>query len=116
MTIGEKIRHIRLSKKMSQTMVTIRCGFSSRNLSRIETGKGLPDLSTLEKLAKAFNMTPGQILDYGETPVNSDDNILPPKDRELVDKFKSLPFERQKQVLELIDLFNTAGGVPGCDK
>lgn len=111
MTIGEKIRQIRLSKRMSQTMVTYKCGISVRGLSRIELDGSKPDLRTIEKLAKAFKMTPGQILDWGEKNIQenkvnqSQIEYITEEQQIYLEKLESIPPKNRKQILIIIDTF-----------
>ena len=110
MTVGEKIRQIRLSKKMSQTMVTYKCGLSVRGLSRIELGGSKPDLRTIEKLAKAFKITPGQILDWGEeniqeSEINQQIEHITEEENIYLEKLKNIPPKGRKQILKIMDTF-----------
>ena len=67
MTIGEKIKFLRLSKKLTQSAI---CGdLITRNmLSRIENGAALPSLPTLKQLADALGVSAGYFLDAGDDP------------------------------------------------
>ena len=63
MNTGLKIKKIRMSKLMSLTKLSQKSGISRSFLSEIESGKKNISLATLEKIAKAFNMKPHQVLD-----------------------------------------------------
>lgn len=54
MSVGNKIRAIRKSRKLSITEVESRAGISEGNLSRIETGKQWPREDTLAAIAEAL--------------------------------------------------------------
>ena len=62
MTIGDKIKNLRLSKKITQAAL---CGeIITRNmLSRIENNVALPSLPTLRHLANALGVSAGYFLD-----------------------------------------------------
>ena len=62
MTIGEKIKALRIAKKMTQSAI---CGeLITRNmLSRIENGAALPSLPTLKHLADKLGVSAGYFLD-----------------------------------------------------
>jgi len=48
---------------MTQEEVAHRSGVHATEVSRMEAGKRDPQVSTLERLAKAVEVTPGQLLD-----------------------------------------------------
>jgi len=67
MTIGDKIKALRLSKKMTQAAL---CGdVITRNmLSRIENNVALPSLTTLQHLADVLGVSAGYFLDAANDP------------------------------------------------
>ena len=62
--IGEKIRQIRESKKISQEKMEELTGIARTNISSYENGKTKPNLETIEKFAKALKIHPTELL-YG---------------------------------------------------
>ena len=67
MTIGEKIKSLRLSLGLTQAAI---CGDTiTRNmLSRIENGAALPSLPTLQQLSKRLGVSAGYFLDDSDDP------------------------------------------------
>ena len=61
--IGANIRAFRHKKKLSLNELSRLTGISASNLSSMELGKSSPTLSTLTKIAAAFDMKPGAFLD-----------------------------------------------------
>jgi transcriptional regulator with XRE-family HTH domain len=61
--IGANIRAFRQKKKLSLNELSRLTGISASNLSSMELGKSSPTLSTLTKIAAAFDMKPGAFLD-----------------------------------------------------
>jgi transcriptional regulator with XRE-family HTH domain len=61
--LGANIRAARNKRKMSLTELSDKTGIAASNLSSIELGKSSPTLSTLVKIAAAFNMKAGMFLD-----------------------------------------------------
>jgi transcriptional regulator with XRE-family HTH domain len=61
--IGANIRAFRQKKKLSLNELSRLTGISASNLSSMELGKSSPTLSTLTKVAAAFDMKPGAFLD-----------------------------------------------------
>jgi transcriptional regulator with XRE-family HTH domain len=56
-TVGEKIREIRLSKRLTQEQIEHKTGIKREYLSKIETG-GLPNITikTLKKITDALGV------------------------------------------------------------
>ena len=61
--LGTNLREARERLGLTQEQVAERCGVHATEVSRIEAGKRDPQVSTLERLAKAVEMKPGQLLD-----------------------------------------------------
>jgi transcriptional regulator with XRE-family HTH domain len=61
--VGAKIRAFRKAKGLSLVELSKRTGIAPSNLSSIELNKSSPTLSTLLKIAHAFEMRLGEWLD-----------------------------------------------------
>jgi transcriptional regulator with XRE-family HTH domain len=59
---GRNLRRIRERHDLTQEEVAHRSGVHATEVSRIETGKRDPRVSTLERLAKALEVSPGELL------------------------------------------------------
>ena len=55
--VGKNIQKIRESKGISQQELAAKCNFEKSNMSRLEAGRVNPTLSTLEKIAKALDVS-----------------------------------------------------------
>ena len=55
-TVLAKIREIRKSKGLTLEELSQACGLSVSQLSKIENGKAMPTLSSLDRLAKALQV------------------------------------------------------------
>ena len=55
--LGNRIKEIRLQKKISQTEIAYRCGFDKSNYNTIESGKRNPTIISLLKIAKALDVS-----------------------------------------------------------
>ena len=53
-SLGKRIKEIRLEKKISQTEIAYRCGFDKSNYNTIESGKRNPTIISLLKISKAL--------------------------------------------------------------
>ncbi len=60
--LGKNARAARKRLDLTQEEVARRSGLEPAEISRIESGKRDPRVSTLEKLAKALEVDPGQLL------------------------------------------------------
>lgn len=56
MVVGERIRQLRESKKMSQGDIEKRTGLLRCYISRVENGHTVPSIETIEKLAAALEI------------------------------------------------------------
>jgi DNA-binding XRE family transcriptional regulator len=61
--LGPNLRAARLKLELSQEQVADRSGVHATEVSRIEAGKRDPRVSTVERLAKAVELNPGQLLE-----------------------------------------------------
>jgi transcriptional regulator with XRE-family HTH domain len=61
--LGTNLREARERLGLTQEEVAHRSGVHATEVSRMEAGKRDPQVSTLERLAKAVEVTPGQLLD-----------------------------------------------------
>lgn len=61
--LGTNLRELRKSLGLTQEDVAQRSGVHATEVSRIEGGKRDPKVSTLERLARAVGVKPGQLLE-----------------------------------------------------
>lgn len=54
---GAAVKQLREKRKLTQAELADKIGVSAKTVSKWETGKGLPDISLLEPLAKALNIS-----------------------------------------------------------
>lgn len=64
LTLGTKLKILRLSKKMDLKEVSKKSGLSVAELSNIENDKHKPQPATIKKLSKAFDYDYNQLYDY----------------------------------------------------
>lgn len=55
-TIGSKIKELRRNRRLSQEELADIINVNFRTIQRIETGRNVPSLETLSKLAQAFEI------------------------------------------------------------
>ena len=68
MDIGERIRLLREAKKLSQGDIEQRTGLIRCYISRVENGHTVPNITTLERLAKALEIPLHHLLYEGDKP------------------------------------------------
>ncbi len=68
MIIGDRIRLLRETKKLSQGDIEKRTGLLRCYISRVENGHTVPAIETLEKLARAMEVPLYQMFYDGEEP------------------------------------------------
>lgn len=61
--LGGNLRAARHERGLSQEQVAERSGVHATEVSRIESGKRDPRVSTVERLAKAVKLKPGELLE-----------------------------------------------------
>lgn len=54
--IGQRIKAIRLERKISQQDLAAACNFEKSNLARIEAGRTNPTIGTLEKICRVLDV------------------------------------------------------------
>lgn len=67
---GAVIRELREKKKMTQLQLAEKLGVSDKAVSRWETGKGYPDITLLESIADAFDISVTELIS-GNTVYNA---------------------------------------------
>lgn len=101
--IGENIRRIREQKHLSQKELAVTIEVAPTQYSRVETGKVMPALKTLIKIAKVLD-TSLDVLVSHDSNTTQDYNI---KDKSLFDKVRlidELPDAEKNMILQVIDL------------
>jgi transcriptional regulator with XRE-family HTH domain len=70
MIIGDRLREMRVEKKLSQGDIEKRTGLLRCYISRVENGHTVPAIETLEKLARALEIPLYQLFYEGGEPPN----------------------------------------------
>ncbi len=64
MTVGEKIRRVRKENGLTQKQLAEKCKMYESQIRKYELGKANPKIETIEKIAKALNISTRQLLDW----------------------------------------------------
>jgi transcriptional regulator with XRE-family HTH domain len=101
---GTRIHDLRKIKSLSQQDLAKKIGVHFTNLGKYERDEAIPSADTLNKLAKALDVTSDYLLN-GTVQDKANNTI---KDQELLMQFKKiekLPNDKKKLLLEFIDSF-----------
>lgn len=61
---GQNLKHLRKERGLTQEQLSEMINLDVRQYSRIETGKGFPSLSTLEKMCSVLKINPACLFDF----------------------------------------------------
>lgn len=75
MTIGEKLKELRIKNKMSQDELAIKLGVTRQAVSKREQNLALPDTNNLISIAKIFNVKLDELVNYNTELSNDNTNI-----------------------------------------
>lgn len=101
--IGANIRSVREQKQLSQKELAAAIGVAATQYSRVETGKVIPSVKTLIRVAKVLDV-PLEVLVNAQGNTAQEVTI---KDKTLFDKVRlidQLPAEEKAMILQVIDL------------
>lgn len=75
MTIGEKLKELRIKNKMSQDELASKLGVTRQAVSKREQNLALPDTNNLISIAKIFNVKLDELVNYNTELSNDNTNI-----------------------------------------
>lgn len=98
--LGRKIKAARVAKGLSQSELAEKCEVSSSAIiSNWENGNNFPDVDKLSKLCIALDVSLSYMFDY----YSDKSRDLSPDEWEIIQNFRLLSDEDQKQVLDLVN-------------
>ena len=97
--LGEKIKILRKSAKLTQEEFSERIGIEPQNLSRIERGLNFPSLATFLKISEVLNVKPNDLLDVD---AYVEEEAL---EQTILDIVKSQPLTQKRIIYKLIKAF-----------
>ena len=106
MSISERIKQLRESKKMSQEELAKLMGYKSRSsIQKIEKGERELTRNGVVKVAQIFGVTPEYIMGWNVTDSSSSltDSKLTPKQKELLTLLVNLKDDELVQVINYAD-------------
>lgn len=108
MTIGEKIKSLRLEKGLTQKQLGDLCSMADSAIRRYELGSANPKIETLEKIANALNVPLSELYQY-ETFKNEMDTLIT-QQKKAEDDFRNNLYNLSKMlnVIALSELLKSA--------
>lgn len=116
MTIGDKIRALRIERGLSQNELALACGYKSRaSINKIELGKVDLPQSKIQLIAEALEVTPASLVFDASPPPDPQPvtkqarilagvaDIMPEADRALLLQVAERMFEKYFQEYERMD-------------
>ncbi|HEY0513813.1 MAG TPA: helix-turn-helix transcriptional regulator [Thermoanaerobaculia bacterium] len=94
--VGRKIRELRKEYKLTQVELSARLGIQQSDLSRMEKGEYRVSLDTLFRILAEFKLSIGEFFEGVAK------ESITPRDVRLVQGFKSLPEDAQREVEDFI--------------
>jgi transcriptional regulator with XRE-family HTH domain len=94
--VGRKIRELRKERKLTQVELSARLGIQQSDLSRMEKGEYRVSLDTLFRILAEFKMSIGEFFE------DVAQESITPRDVKLIQDFKVLPQDAQREVEEFI--------------
>ena len=104
MNIGDNIRKIRIAKKLSQKEVIMNANIDTAQYSRIENNKTEPSLTTIEKIAKALDISLSELFAEREKEIETMNSGM----RAITEKMsqiESLSEEESSAICVILDAF-----------
>jgi transcriptional regulator with XRE-family HTH domain len=101
--ISDNIRRIREEKRFSQKELAAAIEVAPTQYNRVETGKVMPALKTLIKIAKKLDVSLDTLVNDDATPAQE----ITIKDKTLIDKVRlidGLPEAEKNMILQVLDL------------
>lgn len=98
--LGNSIKEIRKSKKMTQKELAKLTGFKQNTISNHENGNRQLDEVDIRKYAKALKIEPQQLFDYSSSPTNPQVELIPSTLQKINSTSSQLEHSRQLIVLD----------------
>lgn len=105
MTIGEKIKKARTDAKMTQKELAEKCGMADSAIRKYESGKVVPKLDTIAKIARAMGLYAGDLVDagqWGQVQPGEDSETASAAESQLLFHFRALNDNGQTVAVERV--------------
>lgn len=100
MPVGQRLRELRKSRKLTQAQVAAGINCTHAAYNRYENGERQPPMETLAMLADFFGVSLDYL--YGRTPLS--DSALSDYEREFISKLREVPDEVKEDTMDFLDI------------
>lgn len=94
-----RLLELRRARDWSQQELADRVGISKMQVSRLERGVGELSLTMMRRLAEVFEVTPAELLEEDDNPLNLTDD-----ERELLERFREADPATRAQLQKVADV------------
>lgn len=92
MTVYDRIRQLRIDKRMTQTDLALKLGYKDGSMiTKIESGSVDISQRKLVAFAEALDTTPAYLMGWVESPERIFSEQLSPDEHQLISSYRSLP-------------------------
>ena len=97
--IGQKIKEIRKSARVTQEIFSEKIGIEPSSLSNIENGKSYPSMQTVLKIMDEYNISPDKFFDF-EYLTNEND-----LEAQMIEIIKKQPINKKRIMYRILKQF-----------
>lgn len=116
MTIYDRIRELRISRKMSQTDLALKMGYKDGSMiTKIESGKVDISQKKIVAFADALDTTPAYLMGWTESTALSFREQLSSDEYHLVSTYRSLPGSGRQYLLQQAQIARITFGEKSAD-
>lgn len=104
----QRLKHLRISRKMSQQQLAAALGASQQSINSYENGRHEPDIEMLKQMARFFGTSIDYLVGYvdEETPITEmEEYQLTREEAGLLRRFRRMPQRIRDQVSGLMEAF-----------
>ena len=113
MTFGERLKHFRKLKKMTQTDVADAIGVKKSTIAGYESGNRAPDVAKIKKIAAALGVSADELIGTEikkEPTVKMDDKL-----KKIIELYPYAPEEIQDLIMTVLESSEARQQSPGDD-
>ena len=102
MSIGSRIRDLRVSNGLSQADLGRIAGVTDKAVSTWESDEKIPRMKAIERISTHFGVSKGYIIDGEEKEKAPTERQLSEGQRLLLDLYDQLPEDKQRMFIEML--------------
>lgn len=95
---GQRIRQLRIAKRMSQEELALRAGINPAYLGHLERGLKCPTIDTVNKIATALDISLSDFFDF-----DSDLTDIKPSAKRIQTAIQSVSYEDANKIVKIVE-------------